>query len=139
MKCKIHLQTFLLDVRFMYFTIFLLVENEVEVNLTVVENSTVALPFIIPPKTENISESRRLEWYKTIPWYKTKHSGKNRIALFMGDIKRTKWWGEFRRDSNKASLDNVTGILTFHHVQLHDTDRYFYRINPREPHYRPRT
>ena len=51
----------------------------------------------------------------------------------MGDINLTTWFGEFGRDSNKASLDNVTGILTIHHAQLHDTDRYFYRINPREP------
>ena len=125
-----HFQTFLLDVRFMYYAVsFFLVERELQVNLTVVENSTVSFAFIIPPATENISEYRLLVWYKTV------RNRKNRIAVFAGDSgNSTKWWGEFEKDSNKASLDNVTGILTLHHAHLHDTDRYLYRISPREPH-----
>ena len=102
------------------------VESEIQVNLTVVENSTVVLPFLITPSGSNASDSHRLTWWKTV---RLQH---NVVTRFMEDIPRTKWYGEFRRNSNKASLDTETGSLTIHSAQLSDTDRYFYDLNPKK-------
>lgn len=99
----------------------LVVESEVQVNLTVVENSTVALPFVFPP--ENNTEGRRLTWFKTM------RGSSNKIVLYMENIPRTKWFGEFR-NRNKGSLDIHSGSLTIHNAQLSDTDRYLYEVSP---------